>query len=135
MEKKRLGHGNFEAFVSSDLPFSLATAKNYRMVFRMRETVKQLTFSGLSDLYRQLRRLRKRKPVKVERSTTNKEKEQAADPPKERPPFTLTKQEEDHFNDRVGDLMAAYEMDTAKEVVLAVLDDAVLALRTREGGR
>lgn len=54
-EKKRLGHGEYEKWVTADLPFSISTAGNYRRAYRnWVKSDKQVTVTDLKTAYRSI---------------------------------------------------------------------------------
>jgi hypothetical protein len=61
-QRRKTPHGEWKSWVNNNCPFSEATSKNYRMLYKRQEEVKKLTVSSLGDIYRALRRRPKSKP-------------------------------------------------------------------------
>jgi len=50
-QKKDSRHGEFEGWVEKNLPFSVRTARNYRMIYRNREFLKGKAVADLNSAY------------------------------------------------------------------------------------
>lgn len=50
-QKKNSKHGDFEGWIEENLPFSVRTARNYRMIFKNREFLKRQAVADLNSAY------------------------------------------------------------------------------------
>lgn len=51
-QKAELNHGEWESWVRDNLPFSVATARNYRKLYAERNRLKSLNVSEMAEAYR-----------------------------------------------------------------------------------
>jgi len=88
-KKEEVGHGNWEKWLTDNMPFSKAAARNYILAYRFKDVAKTLTVSDLSDLYRHLRDCKRKAKQKKKQTVTKRAK---ADPlPKEKVlPYTMS---------------------------------------------